>query len=141
MSNKSRGRAFEKKIQEYLESVGFKTDYARPTFRFLGPGRVISGPNDILGCIDIIGVHAEKPYTLFIQATASAPTSGNVAPRKHKMEMVAWNFAHHRVQVWTRYAPGMIRAYTLKKTPDHKQEWSESIFRLRPGVDAPVEVL
>lgn len=127
MSNKSRGAAFEKRVQSYLESVGYKTDRARPVMKFCGPGKIFSGPNDFLGCADLIGVHPNKP-TLFIQCTL-----GDAASRRKKLEAVPWNLAHQAVMLWERYAPGVIRSFSLAPSGD----WSEHIFRLKDGEPAP----
>lgn len=96
MSNRTKGAAFEKRVQEYLISLGYAADRARPALKFVGPGKFFSGPNDFLGCADIMAVHKEKPYTLFIQCHAG----DNFADRKRKMAAVPWNLKYQRVHIW-----------------------------------------
>ena len=134
MSNRSRGLAFEKKIQEYLSGIGFTIDRARAAVKFIGPGRAISSPNDFFGCADLIGVHQQKPYTLFLQCT-----KGDTVSRRKKCEAVKWNLDAQKVQVWTDQSGirNGIRSYKLCKDG----EWSEHIWIMRPGVKPDADVL
>src|SRR4051812_26738930 len=97
MSNKSRGNAFELKVKKYLESLGFKVDKARAKIMMIAPGRMVSGPNDFLGCADLLAVHPQRRYTLLAQCTL-----GDVSARQRKMETVPWNLEAQKVMLWTR---------------------------------------
>jgi len=92
MSNKSIGKAFEKKVRGIMEAEGWQVETANPKLQFIGPGRMISKAHDFFGCIDLIGVHPKAPYTVFVQCT-----TGAAAPRRKKMEAIKWNYDGHRV--------------------------------------------
>ena len=125
MSNREKGKSFEKKIKQYLESLSFVVERAKPAARWIGPGRCISGPNDILGCADIMAVHPKKDYTVFIQATSGH----GIAPRKKKLETVPWSAAQ-RVQLWSPQEKlrNGIRVLWL-----HAGEWSMHVFQMEAG--------
>jgi hypothetical protein len=130
LSNRSRGAAFETRIKQYLESVGYTVDKARAALAFRGPGKFFSSQNDFLGCADLLAVHPQRPWTLFVQATL-----GQKAPRQKKMEAVDWNLNAQKVQLWTRPAPGHARILTLhRNTDDAKPFWTERSFRLCNGI-------
>ena len=131
MSNKSRGNAFELKIKKILEGYGFEVDKARAAFIFTAPGKGFSTPNDFFGCADLMGIHPEKSYTLFIQCTL-----GDRGARRKKLEAVPWNLAHQRVQLWSRSTKkrGQLFTQQLFNTPQGF-DWVEHLFI--PGKEAP----
>ena len=137
MSNAAAGKRFESKIKEYLESLGFKVDKARAALHFIGPGKFFSSPCDFFGAADLIAVHKEKPYTLFIQAHRGT----SLKPRREKLEAVPWNLQVQKVQLWTAQegVRGGVRVLELDRSD--VSEWRETIFRLKEGENPPAGVL
>ena len=140
MSNRSKGNAFELKIKKYLEANGFTVDKARAIQRmlFLPGGRkmFVSSPNDFFGVADLIGVHHDKDYTLFVQCCAG--TTKNLSVRRHKLEAVRWNFKVQRVQLWSKPPKrGMVRVDELCAG----LVWTSEQFKPAAGEGAPSAVL
>src|SRR3990167_11369526 len=126
MSNRSRGAAFEVRIKKYLESLGFTVDKARAALHFRGPGKFFSSQNDFFGCADLIAIHPEKPYILFIQATL-----GEISSRKKKLLAVPWNLQVCRVQLWKR--DEAFRGGIVVKELGREGSFREIIFRIKDG--------
>lgn len=126
MSTRESGRRFEKKIQTYLESLGFVVDRARASVRFIGPGKFISSQNDFWGYGDHIAVHPKAEDTLVIQAT----TGTGVGQKQKKAEAIPWNLNAQRVQIWmpAQFRSG-IRVLWLRRWT----EWEEHLFRMKIG--------
>lgn len=145
MSNKSVGNAFELKSKKYLEANGFAVDKARAILkRLFIPGKApmfVSSPNDFLGVADLLGVHPEKDYTLFVQCFASEDSGGR-AFRKRKLEKIPWNLHAQRVQLWSKSAKrGVIRVDELCKGALVGPEWVTEEFKMVKGEGAPSSVL
>lgn len=134
MNKKASGDRWEKRIQEYLISLGFKTDRAKRQIRMVGPGKWFSTPYDFLGVADIIAVHKDKPYTLFVQATTADPNC-----KKEKMEKMGWNLNAQKVQIWTKFRSiqSGCRILNLK----NKSTWEEHIFRIKDGINLMGDIL
>jgi hypothetical protein len=134
MSNRAAGKRFENRIADYLKSLGFAVEKARAVVKFVGPGKAISGPQDILGVADIMAIHPQRSWTLFIQATL-----GSISPRLKKLESVDWSITGQRVQLWTRQVgmQGGIRVLTLNQD----KGWVEEFFRLKNGKWPPDGIL
>jgi hypothetical protein len=145
MSNRAAGQRFEKKIKDYLESIGFVVEKARASVIWIkkGPGKPtpISTHHDLFGVADMIAIHPAKKYTLFVQATRDV---SDAAPRRRKLEAVPWNHEAQRVQLWM-LQPGIrggIRVEELlPATGTAAQFWRENFFKLTNGAPAPMEVL
>lgn len=140
-SNRARGNAFEKRIQEYLESIGYAVERARAKIIWI-PGGIVNGKkqlrpistsHDHFGCCDLIGIHPDRPFTIFIQTTL-----GSLTGRKEKMQNFKWNLSAQRVQVWTRIESMQSGIRVLELCPNG--EWLETIFRLKDGVRCPDNV-
>ena len=80
-SSAERGRVLEKRATKQLTGVGYEVHRARRAALFLGKGRVISQPNDIFGCFDLIAVHRRHLNVRLIQVT----TQTNLGHRRKKV--------------------------------------------------------
>jgi len=132
------GQRFELKCKKFLESIGFTVDKARQAAVFLGTGRGWAGsPNDFLGCADLLGVHPEKQYTLFVQCTLDP----GVGRKKADLLEVKWNLLAQRVQIWmpAGNVRGGIRVIELRYPGSNVDlpKWSEALFRMVTG-ECPV---
>ena len=155
-NNTRKGSAYEDAIRKYLESLGYTVDKARATRKQLfgprGPIRdkkgnpvYVSSRNDFFGCVDLIALHPQKSYTLFIQATKDR----GVSRKQSKLETVDWNLRHHRVQVWMPSAggPGTTAVHILTGLPHaigNTQEaaiWQKVVIKRRKGVPCQEMVL
>lgn len=85
----------EKAYERLLQSKGYMTDRARPTYGFRG-GKTFSTRNDFFGCVDVMGIHPGN-WPTYAQVT----TGGYEAQRqrKRKLEAVAWNPECHVILV------------------------------------------
>ena len=138
MSNRAAGKRFEDRCKKFLESLGFCVDKARAATRWT-PRGTFSSSNDFLGCADLLAVHPEKPYTLFVQCTL-----GDIGSRQRKMEAVPWCHEAQRVMVWSRQE-GMasgIRSHRLGiwtgKEGTNSFKWDEAFFRMKDGQEPGV---
>lgn len=118
MSNKSVGKAFEKKVRMLMENAGWIVEQANPKLAFIGPGKVISKAHDFFGCIDLIGIRGGSPWTIFLQAT-----TGDAGVRRKKMEQVPWCLEAH-VVVLVKRMPNKRHWKIYRLTT---QGWSEVI--------------
>lgn len=123
MNNREKGKAFEKKIMLYLQAHGFTVDQARPTLKWVGPGKCFSSPCDFFGAADLVAVHPGRLFTLFIQAHAHHDR----AARLEKLERVHWNLQAQRVQLWL---PGKSRDSMRIYTLVGGTSWRESELRM-----------
>jgi len=137
------GKRFENKIKEYLESLGWTVDKARPSIgrRFDKVQKKVllfSTPNDFFGAADLIAVKPNSPYTLFAQCTL-----GDVSARRKKLEAVPWNLDVQRVQLWSRDSSmvGGVRVQQLIQNQEGALFWTLVGFRCRAGEPAPAGVL
>lgn len=132
MSTRAAGQRFELRCKKYLESVGFTVDKARAALRSFGPGKYFSSPCDFFGCADLIAVHPDKPYTLFVQCYAS-PGHGPGNKLK-ELGAVKWNLKAQNVQLWQRVdsIAGGIRTL-IRREVDGQMAWGEMIWRMRNG--------
>ena len=127
MSNRAIRRRFEDHCKKYLESVGFVVDKARAALKFAGPGKFFSSSNDFFGCADLIGVHPDKAYSLFVQCHLSS--NPNIKRRQQKMEAVPWNLAVHRVELWLADGRrGGMRTFDLVAFG-----WKEILWKMKHG--------
>lgn len=137
MSNREAGNRFEKRIEQYLISLGFAVERARAKIIWIpgqgGQRRPISTSHDIFGCVDLVGVHPAKSYTLFVQTTLGDPK-----PRMDKLQAFRWNVGVQRVQLWQRQ-DGVLSGLRVRRL--EPMGWEESIFRMKDGVPPPAEVL
>lgn len=96
------GYAFEEEIGEYLKTLGFAVEVAKPyRTMYRVHGRMVwrNVKVDLFGCVDVLAHHPDKPYFLPIQATISR---GAVAAKKRAIESVKWNLEISRPQVWVK---------------------------------------
>lgn len=124
MGSRQKGAAFERRIKNYLRSIGFIGGRPRELRGYV-PGR---GPilGDFLDC-DLVMVHNERPYTLFIQAHAGT----SPGPRMAKLEAIAWNPAAQRVQLWL--VMGGVRSGIKVMTLEGGKTWVERLFKVKEG--------
>ena len=137
-STREKGKRFERRIRQYLESLGWTVDVARAAIHFIGPGKCFSSQCDFFGCADLICIKPDKPYTLFIQAHA-----GEAYAKKRKdLELVKWSPAQ-RVQLWVPQEGILsgVRVFHLSAIHDDQTDWSEYIFRVKDGSEPPQGVL
>jgi len=135
---RAHGNAWEKRILTYLESLGWTVDRAKMAQKCVGPGIWVSYSADFFGCLDLIAINAEMPYTLCIQATL-----GDIKSHKEKLEAVAWHDAAQRIQLWTRQDGIISGVRVLMLLPGKKKErtWTEHIWKMKDGVQPPQGVL
>jgi len=128
-SNRARGKAFEKRIADYLVSIGWQVQRAPSQAKFIGPGRFVCVASDFFGALDIIAIHPKQMFTLCIQATLHS----GIGKKKKDLESVTWNLVAQRVQIWqkTESLRGGVRV--LVKNNDAPDGWEEHIFRLVDG--------
>lgn len=124
-NSRQKGNTFENKIKEYLISLGYRVDKARAKLLWLPDRKFpISSPCDLLEFADLIAVHPNRPYTLFIQATINP---SNVSVRRKKAEDLTWNLSVQRVQVWCKDITlrGRVRVFSFKED----RTWTELAFK------------
>jgi hypothetical protein len=132
-SNRAKGNRHEQEVADILSKEGYLVYRASPAIRFIGPGRFVSGQNDIFGCADLL---AKSPgETILIQVTSRE----NASTRKRKMEQALKGFCGERdnIQVWSwgkdqRHG----YAYAVETAVVEATEigrWSEPIYRKRNG--------
>lgn len=96
-SARAKGRAFERLVGTWLRAHFWVVDdEPRGKVRAIGPGRFISSPVDLFGCIDIVAMHQTRGIW-FIQATSG----GDVAAKKREVAALPWppDASHLRVSV------------------------------------------
>lgn len=72
MSNKTKGRAAENQFREVLHAWGFEDEQieqARPTYKPIGKGRIVSSQNDLWGLYDFIVRSCTQ--TLYVQVKST----------------------------------------------------------------------
>lgn len=127
-SNRAKGASFEIKIKKYLESVGWQVERAKPAWRWTPHGG-FGGPNDFFGCFDLICVHPNRFFVLFIQAT----NSDDISHRKRKCEGFRYNRRISIVQIWGKSdsVRGAVRVFQH----GHGTLWKDIVFKPVTGVE------
>ena len=134
MSATSKGKAFEKKIQAFLEERGFTVMRTWPKYGFFkknGKMIVITTRQDFFGCADLVAIHPKKKHTYFIQCTLT-----DAAVRREKMEAVPWNLEGQPVFVFKRMEINKqdVKIYLMQRKPftaGEPQGWSDTIYSFR----------
>ncbi len=132
-SNRAKGNRHEQEVADILSKEGYLVYRASPAIRFIGPGRFVSGQNDIFGCADLL---AKSPAeVILIQVTSRE----NASTRKKKMEDALNGFCGEQdnIQVWSwgknerfGYAYA-IQTAVIEGTGIGR--WSEPTYRKRTG--------
>lgn len=137
-STREKGKRFERRIKDYLISLGWTVDIARAAVHFVGPGKCFSSQCDFFGCADIVAIHSTQLYTLFIQAHA-----GEAFAKKRKdLENMKWGLTQ-RVQLWVpqnEIRQG-IRVFNMMARYPDIPTWREFIFRMKNGEPPPEGIL
>jgi hypothetical protein len=84
MSNKSKGRIAENQFRDILHAWGFEDaqiEQARPTYKPIGRGRVISSQNDLFSYYDFIV--RSKQMTMYVQVKS---TDSGASSAKHDIK-------------------------------------------------------
>ena len=129
MTKRQQGRAFELRIEKYLEKLGYRVETAHPVLQFIGPGKVRSKSHDFFGLLDIWAIHPGKQEQLLIQATISP--DGASAKRK-ELEGWPWRPGRDQLQVWCRDpgSPQLIRVWCrLGMSAAGEVHWEEALVR------------
>lgn len=139
MSKREAGNRWEIRIKEYLESLGFVVDKCRAKVMMIrdktGKMRMISGPNDFFGCADLIAIHPNRYFTLFIQATLDS----GMGRKKQKLMTIPWNLSVQRVQIWMRQDG--VKSGVRVTQFNAGEIWQERIFRMKNSEAPPEGVL
>lgn len=132
-SNRAKGNRREAEVMAILQAEGFLVYRASPALRFIGPGRYVSGQNDIFGCADLIAKSSAE--TILIQVTSRE----NASARKRKMEHALKGFCGERdnLQVWSWGKDAKHGyAYAIQTAVIEGGEigrWAEPVHRKRTG--------
>jgi len=101
-SKRSRGRAFEMWVRDYLQEKGWAVHVCGRKAIMIVPGKLITKGDDIFGA-DCIALKSDQ-RTLFIQASLE----GSKKKRADKFAEFPWNFEHQQVQLWQKKPSGDI---------------------------------
>lgn len=81
-SNKKKGRVAEKQFREVLHAWGYEDrqiEQARPTYKPIGNGRVVSSQNDLWGLYDFVVRNREYTEYVQVKSTDSGASSAKAA--------------------------------------------------------------
>ena len=131
-NTKAEGDRWEVRIKQYMESIGFSVERAKPILKRIN-GFWISSSNDFFGASDHFCMKAGYDKLVFIQATTNL---GQLSVKKKKQETVPWAPCC-KVQIWIKSKSGTVRVFD-RIGP---MEYSEYIWRLKDGVEPPTGVL
>jgi len=139
---KAKGDAWEEAIGDYLRSLGFAVEVAKPVrtiMRIRGRSAWRNLKVDYFGCLDVMALHPDKPYFLGIQATTAI---GELSRKKAALRRVGWNLAATRPQIWIPeistirdVVGGVIRLVrVVEPIGSPIAAWKESVYPLDRGV-------
>jgi len=132
-NKRARGDRFEKKIESFLQSLGWITERAHPRLKFIRPGITRSVSHDFWGCFDLISLHRQTAHSLLIQASIAKQLANKKKAAIDEMlgpkDLPQWP---HYVQVWLRDDSARNRIIVLQRT--NQGAWIETSFRMEEGV-------
>ena len=85
-SNRAIGSRAETQFKDILHAWGFldeQIEKARPTYKMIGPGRILSSQNDIYSLYDFMVKH--KGFTMYVQVKAGATARNHVSTAKGRI--------------------------------------------------------
>ena len=92
-------------IEQALEPNGWKCQKAgKLVSYFKKDGRFIAltRQEDLFGAFDVVAVHPQKPFTLWIQMTVGGSSAASTRRKKIEAAAPAFNEASGRLLLWTR---------------------------------------
>lgn len=127
MSTRSYGRAFEIWVRNFLREDGWSVKLCGRRAVMLGPGRLVTAGDDILGC-DILAIKPGQK-TLFIQCTRDS----GVSKRLEELRRHGWNLDHQQVELWQRTQPAgpvNIKVFTGHGLVDDRKIIRGTVYRI-----------
>ena len=134
MSSKTRGNAFEKKLEKYLKGLGWLVERAHPKLCFIAPGVTRSVSHDLHGCFDFHALHPNVQASLLMQASIDKDRAKEKMRKIDALGLKA-PLLNNMIQVWLRDSSARGRILVWDKTPNGS--WTETSFRLAEGVWPP----
>ena|SRR4030042_2819321 len=101
-SKRSRGRAFEMWVRDYLQEQGWMVHVCGRKAMMIGPGKLITKGDDIFGG-DCLAIKLGQ-RTLFIQCSLHSAKKS----RAEDFAKYPWDFDHQQVQLWQKKPNGDI---------------------------------
>jgi hypothetical protein len=120
---RSLGRASEKKEADWWRAQGFEVQVAGRKAQYIGPGRLITVPWDILGRFDILAVYPGWPTAMaLVQVTREPFYDKELAPKKgrgagHGEPLFDWPAPTFGVEEWV----GEVQTGSLDGIPAQTQ--------------------
>jgi hypothetical protein len=111
-NRRAAGRNFERWCAAWLEYDGWSVHLCGRKAMMIGPGKLITAGNDILGA-DLVAVKPGQ-LTLFVQATMDSATG----KRLDEIKKYAWDLNHQRVELWQKKPDGAVVIQRWESNPD-----------------------